>query len=68
VALVGRLGMPDGEAFSGWMLTFTGGFALAKRYCRPTVCPNRLQLIKEQPSSLQVWRIKSFCEPGIQVA
>src|SRR5947208_6005393 len=44
VALLHRLGTKDVEAFSGWMLTSAGKFALAKRYCRPTACAGRLQL------------------------
>jgi len=66
--LVYRLVTKDEEAFSGWMLTLAVRSALAKRYFRPNEGAGRLQVRKEQPSSLQVRRIKSFCEPGIQVA
>jgi len=66
-ALAKRLGTLDEEAFSGWMMTSAGRFALVKRYCRPTVCAARLQLREKQPSSLQVWRLKPFGEPGVHV-
>ena len=66
-ALVQRLVTKDEEAFSGWMLTTAGRFALAKRYFKLRECTGRLQLREEQPSSLQIRRIKTFREPGVHV-
>ena len=66
-ALVKRLETKDEEAISGWMLTFAGRFALAKRYFRPNAGADRLQLREEQPGSLQVRRLKPFREPAEHV-
>ena len=44
---------------------FAGRLALAKRYRSAVAGAERLQLREEELSSLQVPRLKSFCEPGI---
>ena len=44
---------------------FAGRLALAKRYRSAVAGAERLQLREEEPGSLQVLRLKSFCEPGI---
>ncbi len=41
--------------------------ALTKRYFRPNEGAGRLQLREEQPSSLQVRRLKPFREPAVHV-
>ena len=56
------------EAFSREMKTSAVSSALAKRYYSPHARTGKLQVREEEPGSLQVRRLKSFCEPGIQVA
>ena len=67
-ALGYRLHTPDVEAFSKEMKMSAVSSALAKRYYSPHARAGKLQVREEEPGSLQVRRLKSFCEPGIQVA
>ncbi len=68
VALGYRLPIPDMETFSREMKTSAVSSALDKRYYRPHAHAGKLQVCEEESGSLQIRRLKSFCEPGIQVA
>src|SRR5260370_6796144 len=67
VALAKRLVAQDEMLFSRWMWMLPVRCALAKRYYRSDACVGRLQLREKQPGNLQVWRLKPFCEPAINV-
>ena len=68
VALAKRLVAQDEMLFSRGMRMLPVRCALAKRYSGQMACLDRLQLREEEPGSLQIRRLKSFCEPGIHVA
>jgi hypothetical protein len=72
VALANSLVAQDEMIFSRCMRVLPVRCALAKRYesviSVQNACAGRLQVREKQPGSLQVRRLKSFGEPGIQVA
>ncbi len=61
-------GAQDEMLFSRRMQILAVRCALAKRYSEQMACVDRLHLREEEPSRLQIRRLKSFCEPGIHVA
>ena len=68
MALAKRLVAQDEMLFSRWMRMLSDRCALAKRYFRTRCMRGKLKVREEQPGSLQIRRLKTFREPGIQVA
>lgn len=63
MALGDRLGTKKQATWSGRLLQFAGGFALAKRYGKG--CMYELALREKLPARLQIWCLKPLREPVV---